>query len=194
MSFKFLIPVTVVFTGALFGYTLVNYLKPETANRFVASMPISKLGLQQNARSLFDVQTDLSGLAVVDSEISILKVSIEAIKPVSSGLFYKWTLPPGAQLVSGAESESLPSLSAGQKLEILIKVKGFSKQQRKYASFAIDGNINNFRIQRELLLSSRVEDSLEYRIQQSELKKEKNGINKMGTKANGRFDPKNIVH
>ena len=194
MPFKFLIPLTVVFSGALFGYGFGKFLKPEPGDRFVATMPISKLGQQQNARSLFDVQTDLSGLAAVDSEISILKVSIEAFKPVNSGLFYKWTLPPGVQLVSGTESESLPSLNAGQKLEVSIKVKGFSKQLRRYASFSIDGNLNNYRVQRELLLSSRVEDSLEYRIQQSELKKEKNSANKMGAKANGRFDPKNIIH
>ncbi len=169
-----------------------NFLKPEIKNRSIASAPISKLGHQQHGRSLFDVKTDLQGLASQDSDVSTLKVTVIALKPAGNGLSYKWNLPPGVTIISGPSSDTLQAFKAGEKREFSVQVKGFSKQLRKFASFEISGMLNQFQIQREVLISSRIEDSLEYLIQKNELKKE-NAANKLGQKSKNRFDPKNIV-
>lgn len=194
MSLNFLKSAAVIVCGAIFGYSVIQFFKPEPKNRFIASTQISKLGQERNARSLFDIKTELTGLAAKDDGVSIVKIYVEALKPVSAGLTYKWNLPAGAQIKEGAESAAFPALNAGEKREFQIKVTGFSKQFKKFASFEIDGTINQYPIHREVLISSRLEDSLEYAIQQSELKKEKNTINKMGQKSKTRFDPKHIVH
>jgi hypothetical protein len=192
MSINFLKSAAVILCGGVFGFSVVQMLKPEAKNRSIASAPLSKLGHQRNGRSLFDVKVDLHGLAKNDSDVSTLKVSVEALKPAGNGLTFKWNLPAEVQIVSGTLTDSLPAFSAGEKREFSIQVKGFSKQLKKFASFEIEGLLNNYKINREVLISSRIEDSLEYLIQQNELKKE-NTINKTGQKNKSKFDPKNIV-
>ena len=193
MSVNILKSFGIVLCGAVFGYSIVQFLKPEPKNRFIASAQISKMGQEQNARSLFDVRLDLAGLAKQNDGISTIIVRVEALKPFGGGLLYKWNLPADVQILEGVSTEPLPSMAAGESRDYVLKVKGFSKEFKKYASFEIEGEINQHAIRREVLISSRLEDSLEYLIQQNELKSEKNSINKLGNTKKSRFDLQNVV-
>lgn len=184
----------IVLCGTVFGYSMVQFLKPEMKNRHIASAMISKLGQEQNARSLFDVKLNLDGIGANDQGISELKVSVIALKNIRAGLMYNWNLPTEVQIMEGAATEALGEFTVGQSRDFVLHVRGFSKQSKRFISFEVQGEINQYPIKREVLISSRMEDSLEYLIQQNELGKEKKaGINKLGTESKGRFDPENVV-
>lgn len=194
MSSKFLKSAAIVFSGAVFGFGVVQIFKPEPKNRYLASAPISKLGAEQNARSLFDVRLNLTGLAAKEDGVSEIKVTITALKEIPSGLVYVWNLPEGAQITEGPATEPLAPMHVTDTRDYVIKLKGFAKQYKKFASFQVDGEINNYSIKREILISSRVEDSLEYLIQQSELKNGGGtGLQKIDAGKKSRFDSQNVV-
>jgi hypothetical protein len=178
--------------GGFTGYSVMNYTqKPLEQNRFMASVSIAKMGQEQMARQFFDLQTDLSQIAKNESDVSEIKITVTALKNLNAGLNYRWILPPGVNMVQGPLQDQLPSLQTGETKELTIKVNGFSKELRKYLSLEISGNANQFPVKQEVLVSSRIEDSLEYLIQQSEKKNRQNGVNKMGKKS--KFSAENIV-
>ena len=182
--------------GGLIGYNVVKYSseKPLQQNRFLASIPMAKLGSQQIARTYFETKTHLKDIAKSESETSTLKVTITALKNIPPGLVYSWVLPKDVHLVSGFAHEQIGSLNQGESKDFEIQVNGFSKELRKYVSFEVQGDINQFPLRHEVLLSSRIEDSLEYLIQQSELKKQPQiGTQKLRAKTKNKFDPENII-
>ena len=179
--------------GSILGYTSVKWLTPEPKNRSIASYPISKLGKVQNARNLFDVKLNTEGLAVTEDGTSTIKVSIEALKNFDSGLVYTWNLPQDIEVLEGPLTENLGAFSAGQSKEFTLKARRFSKQLKKFISFEIKGDYEQRPINREILISSRVEDSFEYVIQQNE-KKHKGQVQKLGTvKSKNKFSPDRVV-
>lgn len=184
--------VCVIAVGAFSGYTLMKYSQqPSAQNRLVASVAVAKMGQEQMARQFFDLQTDLSQIAKSESDVSEIKVTLTALKSMNAGLNYKWNLPNGVNLLQGPLQDQLPSLAEGETKTFTVKVNGFSKELRKYLSFEIFGAANQFPVKQEVLVSSRIEDSLEYLIQQSEKKNRQNGVNKMGQKS--KFSPENVV-
>jgi hypothetical protein len=194
-KFNLLKSIAVVALGIAAGYFSVHLLKPASANRFIASQQISKLGLSNNAASLFDVKLNTDGLALRDSDMSIITVSVVAANDLpDAGITYKWNLPSDVQLLDGTAASTIGAFSAGQSKDFTIKVKNFSKELRKYISFEVQGDLNQLPLKREVLISSRIEDSFEYMLQQNELKKNK--LNKkLGVSENkGRFSPENIIH
>ena len=179
--------------GSILGYTSVKWLTPEPKNRSIASYPISKLGKVQNARNLFDVKLNTEGLAVTEDGTSTIKVSIEALKNFDSGLVYTWNLPQDIEVLEGPLTENLGAFSAGQSKEFTLKARRFSKQLKKFISFEIKGDYEQRPINREILISSRVEDSFEYVIQQNE-KKHKGQVQKLGTvKSKNKFSPDRVI-
>ena len=182
--------------GGLIGYNVVKYStqKPIEQNRFLASMPMAKLGSQQLARTYFETKVHLKDIAKNESETSTLKVTITALKNIPTGLVYSWVLPKDVNLVSGFANEQIGSLAQGESKDFEIQVNGFSKELRKYVSFEVIGDINQFPLRHEVLLSSRLEDSLEYLIHQNELnKKSEIGTQKLRAKAKSKFAPENII-
>lgn len=184
--------VFIMIAGGLAGFSIMKYSQqPLTQNRQMASVVVGKMGQDQMARQFFELNTDLSQISKSESDVSEIKITITALKSVSEGLQYKWILPPGVNLVQGTMQEQLPALEAGDTKVLSIKVNGFSKELRKYLSLEVSGNANQFPVKQEVLVSSRIEDSLEYRVQQSEKKNQQNGVNKMGKK--NKFSAENLV-
>ena len=171
--------VAVISLGVVVGYSSIKFFKPEEKNRFMASYPISKLGKNQNSRLLFDIIVNTDELALTEDDISTIKVNIHALKNINAGLIYSWNLPEDIELIDGYLNDSLGVLTANQSKEFVIRVKGFSKSFKKFISFEVQGEFEQRPIHREILISSRIEDSLEYIIQQNELNKSKNQINKL---------------
>lgn len=184
----------IISLGAIVGYSAIKFFSPEQKNRFIASYPISKLGKEQNARYLFDVKINSDELALTDDGISTIKVNIEALKNFNSGLIYSWNLPQDIQLVEGNLSDNLGEFTANQSKEFILKVRGFSKNLKKFISFEVRGEFEQKPIHREVLISSRIEDSFEYVIQQNELNRQKNQINKLGAdQPKSKFNPENVI-
>ena len=156
---------------------------------------MAKLGQEQIARSIFDINVNLNKLALKNAETSDIVITLTALKNIPAGLTYNWVLPDGVQLVDGILNEPIGALQSGESRHYTLKLIGFSKELKKYLSFEVQGQANSFSVKRELLVSSRIEDSMEYLIQQSELKKQKNQIKKLGVsqKEKTKFSPENIV-
>lgn len=195
MSYNILKSLAVISVGAVVGYSSIKYLQPQEKNRFIASYPISKMGKEQNARLLFDVKINADDLALNDSGVSTIKVTVEALKDINTNLIYKWNLGQDVDVVEGSLTDSLGVLTVNQTKEITLKVRGFSKQLKKFISFEVNGEFEQRPIQREVLISSRIEDSFEYVIQQNEINRNKNQNFKLGdSKSKSKFSPDHIVH
>ena len=96
-------------------------------------------------------------------------------------------------MLEGTLTENLGAFTAGQSKEFTLKVRQFSKQFKKFISFEIKGDYEQRPINREILISSRVEDSFEYVIQQNE-KKRKVQAQKLGNdKAKSKFSPDRVI-
>lgn len=189
--------------GAILGYNVVKFFKPKENSRFIASYPaskylIAKLDSEQVARSLFNIKINTDELALTEDGISTIKVSIEALINLANpnvSLTYHWSLPQDVDLVEGPLDDNLGALRVNQSKELLLRVRSFSKQHKKYISFKVSGQINHKPVNREVLISSRIEDSFEHRIQQNELRKPKNQINKLDNdKLKKKFSPDRIIH
>lgn len=188
--------VSIMVLGGLMGYNVVKYSSEKSVeqNRFLASVPMAKLGSQQLARTYFDTKVHLKDIAKTESETSILKVTVTALRNIPAGLVYSWVMPKDVHVVSGFTHEQIGSLNLGESKEFEIQVNGFSKELRKYISFEVTGQINQLPLKHEVLLSSRIEDSLEYLIHQNELKKNSEiGIQKLRAKAKSKFAPENVI-
>jgi hypothetical protein len=196
MSFpNFLKSAAVMSFGALIGYSGIKYLDQNVApqNRFIASQQISKMGLEQNASYLFEVKLDNNDFALSESETSTIKVTVQALKVLQAGtLNYSWTLPEDVQVLEGTTNDLLGEFKAGEIKEFVLKVKGFSKQLKKYVSFEIKGDYNQQLIRREILISSRVEDSFEYLVQQNSIQQRSKMNSKLGI-TKSKFDPENVI-
>jgi hypothetical protein len=185
----------VILLGTTSGYTLMKYSQENLSpspNRFIASSVIGKMGKEQVARQFFDLQAE-SQIAKDESSVTELKIVFTAVKDLNAGLNYSWSLPDGVNILQGPVQDQLPAFKAGDTRDIVLKVTGFSKELKKYVSFKIDGSANQFPVRREVLISSRIEDSIDYLVQQSELKKLNSGqANKLGS-AKSKFSQENVI-
>jgi hypothetical protein len=175
--------VGVVLFGAVVGYSSIKYFSgPNENNRGLASMTYSKLGSEQFAKTLFDIKIKNEDLADKGSDISVVRVTIEPYKSLPSSLSYTWNLPDTATLIEGDLSGSLADLAPNQKKEFVIKVHGYSHEVRSYISFTVKGVLEDKAIERDVMVSSRPEDSFEYVVQEHEKARaiQKNSLNKLG--------------
>lgn len=198
MSYNILKSISVISLGVLLGYNVGHFFNRDEFNqstkRNMASYPVSKIGKGLNTEPLFNITIDTDGLAQTEAEVSLVKVHVQALQDIPKGFSYTWSLQHDSQLIEGLLSDELGEISAHQSQMLMIKVKGFSKQAKKFINFSIRGEHLQKPILREMLISSRIEDSLEYTIQQNELKKQKMTINKLGgPKAKSKFNSDNII-
>lgn len=184
MSFGNILKSTFIISfGAVVGYSSVKYLsRPNENNRGLASMTFSKLGTEQYAKTLFDIKIINESLAKNSDEESSLLVTIEAYKSLPTGLEYTWNLPDTVTLIQGQLTGTVDNFSARETKEFRIKVKGYSKEVRNYVSFTLKGHLENKQIERDVLVSSRPEDSFEYVVQEREKERAivKKTFNKLG--------------
>lgn len=172
--------------GATFGYTTVKYFsRPNEKNRQLASLTYSKLGIEHFSRDLFDVKIKNESLAQKADEVSEITVTIESLKAFPAGLTYTWNLPDTATLIDGAATGDLQDFAAEQTKEFRIKVKGYSNSVQNFISFTVKGTLNEQNIERDVLVSSRPEDSFEYVVQENEKARaiKAKAFNKMGEPA-----------
>lgn len=185
--------IAVMSFGGVLGYTSIHYFqKTDTVNRHIASQPISKIGAEQNAAYLFEVKLDNNDFAATENDVSTIQVNVQALKDLPVGLTYTWNLPQDVELLEGHTSDVLGNFVAGESRSYVLKVKGFSKQLKKYVSFEIQGEHEQKNIRREVLISSRYEDSMEYLVQQNEIKSRRKMAGKLGT-TKSKFSPENVV-
>lgn len=189
---------TVVAFGAIVGFKCMQYWqKSSMQERTIASLAptrmIAKIGLEQNANNLFDIRVDDGGVAQHDSSVSTLKIYVQAYNAIPDGLSANWKLPHDVDIVSGDLDLALGAFQQNEIKIFSIQVKNFSKDLRKYISFEISGSVNQLPVRRDILLSSRVEDSFEYVVQKSEEQKTQ-ALQKMGlSKAKSRFNLENVA-
>lgn len=188
----------VICLGVIVGYSSVKFLKPivfqSENNRSIASYPVSKVGQEQNSRYFFNIKINTDELAKTEDGISTIKINIEALKNFNTGLLYSWSLAQDVELLEGALNGHLGEFSENQNKEFILKVRGFSKQLKKFISFEVHGEFEKKPIRHEVLISSRIEDSFEYAIQQNELSKSKNQIKKLDdSKSNNKFRPDRVI-
>lgn len=184
MSINNILKATLVTTfGAVIGYSSVKIFKqPNENNRGIASMTFSKLGSEQYAKSLFAIKIENESIAKKSDEESVINVKIEAFKTLPEGLNYTWNLPETVTVLEGDLTGPLAGFSAKETKEFRLKVKGYSKEVRNYISFTIKGVLDGKDVERDVLVSSRPEDSFEYVVQEHEKERaiEKKSLNKLG--------------
>ncbi len=191
--FNILKSFVVVIVGALLGYNGLHFFYLDKNNtRALASLPMSKISKDQSSQYLFEIILNTDELAQNNSDISVLKIKIQALKNFNSGLTYIWNLPQDIDVVEGYLTGPLEAFNANEEKEFILKVRNFSKQSKKFISFEVLGLLNEKNVRREVLISSRVEDSFEYTIQQNELNNRKNQNNKLDIRKS-KFDPENVV-
>lgn len=199
-NFKFLKPLSLITAGALVGYFTVQIISANSAapsqNRFLASATISKIGSEQFARSVFDIKIKNEKVAQTNDDISTVRVRIEAFQKLPAGLTYTWHLPKDAEVVEGSVTGFISELDTNQTQELEIKLKGYSHSEQNHVVFAVKGEVLNSSIDRNVIVSSRPEDSFEYIVQAYEKTKEteRKQKNKQGKSASkGPLDPKDVV-
>lgn len=192
----------VLIAGGFVGYFGMQWAQPQSfgqtsgQNRFIASQPrMSKVGLEQTSRHFFDIKIDTAHLAQKDEDVSEVKVIVTALRPLPASLIYNWHLAENSQTLEGSLQDQLGSLNAGESREVILKIRGFSKENRKYLSFEIKGDVASIPVQREVLISSRIEDSLEYAIYQNELNQQSGSAQSTQGEApsRGKFAPENVI-
>ena len=190
---------SVVAVSALIGYGTVKSIQnSKSPNRYMASMTMNKMASQQISKALIDVKIQNIETAESESEISTILVTLEAFKNLPSGISFKWNLPDDVQVLQGQTQGNLPDFSPNQIQQFELKLKGYSKTKKSYLSFVIHGTVDGFLLQREVLVSSRPEDSFEYVVQKKEQARqaEVQSSNKLGLPAayKGPIDIKKVVH
>ncbi len=159
----------VICLGAFLGYSLVKYFnQPNESNRGLASVTYSKLGSEQFSKTLFQIKISNETLAENKDEVSVVYVNIEALKSIPEGLTYNWNLPDTVTIVEGDLAGPLAGFASHDVKEFRLKVKGYSREVRNFISFTVKGNLDNKQIERDVLVSSRPEDSFEYVVQEHE--------------------------
>lgn len=187
----------VISIGAVAGYNTVDFLKNKNSpHRYMASMTMSKMASEQISKSLLDIRIKNVDLAVNEDHASTVTVTLLAYKPLPAGLAYSWNIHDDMQVVDGQTNGILPAFSANQSIELTLKIKGYNKIKRSYVSFSIKGDVESTKFLREVLASSRPEDSFEYVVQEYERSKSNEGrINKLGkAESKGPIDPKKVIH
>lgn len=208
MPSKFILSSTAtVICGVFIGYFGMQFLKggpvgnQSTSFASLAKEPqIMKLGADQISKDYFEVRFDNNSVGEKNDQLAIVKVKVTALKEVPAGLSYKWAL--GREMTSTAALEgTLPALQPGEEKIIEISVLGFSKESVAHISFSLTGSLGSHSVKRDVIASSRPEDSYEYVLQQQALYQEQfvtKGQNSKTQKSlkkgfRGQFDPEKIV-
>lgn len=203
----FLSSTATVLCGVFIGYFGMQFIvkkSPSSESASFASLAqekqIMKLGADQISKDYFDVRFADSTVAVKNDELSQVKVKVTALKDVPAGLNFKWVLGENMNSTDALDG-TLPALQAGEEKVFEISVLGFSKESLNHVSFSVFGSLGSHNVKRDIIASSRPEDSYEYVVQQQALYQAQNvttGKNSKTQKPSkkgfrGQFDPDKIV-
>ena len=213
MPSKFILSSTAtIFCGVFIGYFGMQFVNKNSSSQSASSFAslaqepqIAKLGADQISKDYFDLRFENNEVAEHDEKPSIVKVKLIAIKDVPAGLNFQWVL--GSEITvannqTNTLSGSVPAMQTGEFKEFEITVLGFSKQSASHVSFSVSGTMGSHEVKRNIISSSRPEDSYEYVVQQQALYQEQfvqKGQNNKAQKPSskkgfrGQFDPEKIV-
>lgn len=191
MSNNILKSFAVMFIGGLIGYYGMLFLK-SSPDRGLASYSSSKISKYENAHYYFDIKVTPDELSQIDDGLSKITITVTALRDFSEDLTYTWQLPDSVEFVSGEKSGLLGSFKQNESKQYVLHLKKFSKEFRRYLSFEIDGTLDQRKVHKEVLISSRPEDSFEYLVQKRAAKKGPNLFNKLNIEKN-KYSPENII-
>lgn len=160
--------------GITFGYSITNFMhnEYEIASRNMASVPLSKLGLDEASFDYIDIKIENISLADKKEDTSVVQVHITALKNIPSALSYKWILGKDVSTTESLEGVLEP-LSQGQSKIYELRVQNYSKEYQSHLSLSLSGDLSGHAVRRDVIISSRPEDSFEYVVQQAALSNEK---------------------
>lgn len=175
--------------GISFGYGVTRFMHSEyeIASRSTASIPLTKIGVDQASYNYIDMKIENASLAEKNGETSLVQVHITALKDIPTALNYKWILGKDVSTSEPLEGVLEP-LKQGESKVYEIRVQNYSKEFQSHVSLALSGDLSGHNVQREVIVSSRPEDSFEYVVQQAALA-EKNALKSNGkvqTLSNGK--------
>lgn len=167
MSNKLILKQSLIFAAFFsFGFASTfmyhHYQKSNSEGSSVAASKIlfnAKLGKQL---SFVNVQLEFKDLAHKDVDVTEIKAYVTLLKSTNNSLSYKWQLPEGTQLVQGDLEGVLDNVAEESPQELILKVSGFSKEDKKLISLTASTFIGENIFSNVGLISSRPEDSYEF--------------------------------
>jgi hypothetical protein len=157
---------TFLLVGSIFGIaTLAYYGDKDKKERSPASAQPKKLWVPAPiGKHLALVKVDISALDFVpesgDGEVTLLGRLTLTQKP-TTGLNYRWHLPPDVQIVNGLPFAENLNVEPGQVFEVEIRVRGFNKESQKRISLQAYAKRGGQTLGASALLVSRPEDTYE---------------------------------
>lgn len=148
--------------GFLSTFLFNKFSKNEFANNENKTAKIlfnTKLGKQL---SFVNVQLEFLNLANDNEDVSEIKAYVTLLKSSNNEISYKWNLPEGVFVVSGSAEGSLTNIDIEAPQELVLKVTGFSKMDKKLISLSANTMIGESAFGNVGLISSRPEDSYEF--------------------------------
>lgn len=97
-----------------------------------------------------------------NTEVTDIKAYVTLLKTTNNSISYKWNLPDGVQVVQGDLEGSIDNVSIETPQELLLKVAGFSREDKKLISLSANTQIGDTSFGNVGLISSRPEDSYEF--------------------------------
>lgn len=167
------------------GYNPVR----ETASINDEEHTLTKLAARQIYQDYFDIHIKHDFISNNDKNSSVVKAIIVAKKDLPEGLRYQWILGESVSVSSSHIDGTLGALKQGNQKEIPLIVYGFNKQAQTYLSFVLSGEVDNHKLHKEVLSSSRPEDSFEYVVQQAYAQEK---VQEQQERAAGKVETKSI--
>ena len=159
--------------GISFGYGITRFMNTseysvDMASRDTASIPLTKIGLDQASFDYIDMKIDNVSLAEKLGETSVVQVRITALKNIPTPLKFKWILGKDVNTAENLEGVLEP-LAQGESKIYELRVQNYSREFNSHVSMELSGDLSGHQVQREVIVSSRPEDSFEYVVQQAAL-------------------------
>ena len=159
--------------GITFGYgiTRVMHTEYEVSTRNTASVPLTKLGVDQASYDYIDIKIENVSLADKKEGTSLVQVRVTALRDIQSALNYQWIL--GKDVTTSENLDGiLEPLAQGQSKVFELRVQNYSKEWQSHVSMNLSGDLSGHQVRRDVIISSRPEDSFEYVVQQVALAEE----------------------
>ncbi len=159
--------------GITFGYgiTRVMHTEYEVSTRNTASVPLTKLGVDQASYDYIDIKIENVSLADKKEGTSLVQVRVTALRDIPSALNYQWIL--GKDVTTSENLDGiLEPLAQGQSKVFELRVQNYSKEWQSHVSMNLSGDLSGHQVRRDVIISSRPEDSFEYVVQQVALAEE----------------------
>lgn len=159
--------------GITFGYGITRIMDSEyeVATRNTASIPLTKLGVDQASYDYIDIKIENVSLADKKEDVSLVQVRMTALRNIPNALKYQWIL--GKEVTSSETLEGiLEPLAQGQSKVFELRVQNYSKEWQSHVGLNLSGDLSGHEVRRDVIISSRPEDSFEYVVQQAALVEE----------------------